>query len=563
MSRPLRIAASLALAAIPLSFLGLFFVYPLLTIFRLSLFPDGRLAATPLRALITTPYYARVLWFTTWQALASTLGAFLLGLPAAYVFARYRVPGKALLRAFTTLPFVMPTIVVATAFTALLGPRGVLNTWGMRLFGLETPPIHLLNTIWIILLAHIFYNTAVVVRLVGGFWAHLDPRLGAAAAALGATPWQRLRHITLPLLTPVLAAAAILVFLFNFTSFGVVLILGGARFATIEVEIYNTAVRLFNLPVAAILALMQMLFTLLLMVVYTRLQGRITAPLSLRPSRSSERPPRTRSEWLFVYGSLALLGAFLLSPLIALIWRSLTLGGNFGLQHYRNLFINRTGSVFFVTPIIAARNSLFFALITILASLLIGVPSAYLLAGRRHGNGQRRLAMALDALFMLPLGASAVTLGFGYLIALDEPPLNLRATLIILPLAHTLIAFPFVIRSLIPILRSLDPRLREAAGALGASPLRVLRYIDLPILARALIVGIVFAFTVSMGEFGASLLISRPQFPTLPIAIYRFLGQPGVANYGQALALSVLLMLTTAIGFLGIENLRYGDIGEF
>lgn len=542
---------------IPLLFLALFFFYPLAAIFKLSLFPDGRFAADALRPLIEKPYYAGVLWFTTWQAAASTAGALLLGLPAAFIFARFDFPGKTLLRAFTTLPFVMPTVVVAAAFSALLGPRGLLNDLLARL---ALPAIDLQNTIWIILLAHVFYNTSVIIRIVGGFWANLDPRLGAAAAVLGASPWARFRHISAPLLLPAIAAAGVLVFLFNFTSFGVILILGGPGFASLEVEIYRTAVRLFNLPVAAALSLVQMLCTLGLMVVYTRLQARLSVPLDFRPSRHTQRPARTPVERAFLYGILGLLGLFTLSPLAALIFRSLSLGGQIGLQHYANLFVNRTGSVFFVTPIIAARNSLIFALAAVLLSLIIGLSSAYLLAGDRK---RRPLVALLDPIFMLPLGTSAVTLGFGYIIALDKPPLNLRASLAILPIAHTLIAFPFVLRAALPVLRGMNPRLREAAALLGASPARVLRHIDLPILARALIVGVVFAFTISMGEFGASLLVSRPQFPTLPVAIYRFLGQPGLANYGQALALSVILMLTTAIGFLGIENLRYGDIGEF
>ena len=551
----------LLLAIIPLVFLGLFYFYPLGAILRLSFTSADQPLSAALRPLFEKPYYARVLWFTTWQAFVSTAGALLLGLPAAFVFARYRFPGKSLLRAFTTLPFVMPTIVVAAAFTAWLGPRGVLNELSMRLMGLDAPPIQLLRTVWVILLAHVFYNTAVVVRLVGGFWANLDPQLSAAAATLGASPWQRFRHITAPLLLPAITAASVLVFLFCFTSFGVILILGGPAFATLEVEIYRTSMRLFNLPLAAVLALVQMVFTLLLMAVYTRLQTRVSVPLRFHPSQDTARSPRTTVERVFVFGVLVLLGVFVLTPLVALVWRSLTLGGHISLQHYQNLFVNRTNSVFFVTPIVAVRNSLLFALATVALSLLIGVTAAYLLAGR--SARRQRLTSVLDPLFMLPLGASAITLGLGYIIALDEPPLNLRASLLIVPIAHTLIAFPFVLRGLLPVLRGLHPNLRLAAAALGASPIRVLRHIDAPILTRALLVGIVFAFTVSMGEFGASLLISRPQFPTLPVAIYRFLGQPGLANYGQALALSVILLITTTVGFLGIENLRYGDIGEF
>jgi thiamine transport system permease protein len=164
---------------------------------------------------------------------------------------------------------------------------------------------------------------------------------------------------------------------------------------------------------------------------------------------------------------------------------------------------------------------------------------------------------------MLPLGTSAVTLGFGYIVALDQPPLNFRASPVLLPLAHTLVAFPFVVRSLLPALRGMNPRWREAAGVLGASPARVVREIDLPIVARALLVGAVFAFTVSIGEFGATLLLARPTFPTMPVVIYRLLGAQGALNQGQGLAMSTLLMIVCAGGFVFIERFRVGEIGEF
>jgi len=544
------------LAAIPLLFLGLFFIYPILTIFGISLFPDGRFDAASLRALWEKPYYLRVVWFTIWQAAASTLGALALGLPAAYLFAKFRFPGKGLLRALVTLPFVMPTVVVAAAFIALIGPRGLVNQGLMALFDLPKPPIRLLHTIWIILLAHVFYNTSVVIRMVGGFWANMDPRLEAAAAVLGAGPWQRARHITLPLLFPAILAAGLLAYLFNFTSFGVILILGGPRFATIEVEIYRTAVRLFNLPVAAALSILQMGFTLAMMAVYTRLQRRMTAPIEFQAAQRTQQPLRTVREKLLAVGIFTTLGVFLLSPLVALVVQSFRTGQGLGLDFYRALFENPTGSIFFVTPIEAARNSLAFALVTILFSVTIALPAAYLLSEPdRKGFSLARL---LDPLFMLPLGTSAVTLGFGYIVTLNRPPLNLRTSLLIVPIAHTLIAFPFVLRSILPVLRGMNPHLREAARVLGASTLGVLRHIDLPILRRSLLVGVVFAFTISMGEFSASLLVTRPQFPTLPVAIYRLLGQPGRANFGQALAMSVILMAVTAAGYLLIENLRYG-----
>ncbi len=547
-----------AIRLLPLIFLSLFFFYPLLAIFRLSLAPQGSLDLTALSKLVSTTYYARTLWFTTWQAAVSTLLTVVLAMPAAYVFARYRFPGKGLLQAVTTGPFVMPTIVVAAAFNALLGPRSRLNLALMALFGLQRPLINLQHTLWIILLAHVFYNYTVVLRIVGGFWANLNPRLEEAARVLGANRWRVFWQVTLPLLAPALVAAALLVFIFCFTSFGVVLILGGPRFATLEVEIYRQTVHLFNLPLAATLSLAQVTLTLAMTSVYTRLQARTARPLHLRPQQTTQRRPTRWRDRALVGGNVVFMVVLLLTPLLALAERSLWTGRGYALTNYSELFINRRGSVFFVPPVEAVRNSLTFAALTVVLALALGVIGAYLLAERGS-----RLSRWLDPVFMLPLGTSAVTLGFGYIIALDRPPLNLRTSPLLIPIAHTLVAFPFVVRAVLPVLRGIHPHLRESASVLGASPARVWREIDLPIVGRALLVGAVFAFTISMGEFGATSLIARPQMPTMPVAIYRFLGQPGALNYGQALAMSTLLMLVCAAGFLGIERFRYGEVGEF
>ena len=554
---PSSVVGRRSLWLLPLAFLALFYFYPLAAILRQALMPAGIPDLEGLRKLVSTPVYARTLGFTVYQATLSTLITVILGLPGAYVFARYDFPGKALLRALTTVPFVLPTLVVATAFTALVGPRGVLNQALMNLLGLEAPPIRLMNTLTLIVIAHVFYNYTLILRIVGNFWANLDPRIEEAARVLGAGRWRAFWYVTLPLLMPAVLAAALLVFIFDFTSFGVVLVLGGPRFATLEVEIYRQTVDLFNLPLAAALALVQILFTFALMALYTRLQARLAVPLELRPQRLTQRRPVTWRARLFVAANLALMLALLLLPLAALVARSFSTSAGLGIAYYRELFINRTGSVFFVPPIEAMRNSLLVAGATVGLALILGLIAADMLA--RPG----RLSAWLDPVFLLPLGTSAVTLGFGYILALDEPPLNLRVSPWLLPLAHTLVALPFVVRSLLPVLRGIQPHLREAAAVLGASPWRVWREVDLPLVSRAVLVGAVFAFTVSLGEFGATALIVRPQFPTMPVAIYRFLGQPGELNYGQALAMSALLSLVTGVGILVIERARYGGMGEF
>ncbi len=552
------------LYALPLIFLAIFYFYPLLSILSLSLMPQGRLDLSGVQALWTRPYLAQVLWFTFWQAAVSTGLTLLLGLPAAYVYARYDFPAKSLLRALTTIPFVMPTVVVGAAFVTLLGQRGVVNDWLMTAFDLTQPPVNLLYTVWIILLAHAFYNATVVVRIVGGFWANLDPRLGEAAAVLGAPRWRRTWEVTLPLLLPSITAASLLVFLFCFTSFGVILILGGPLFSTLEVEIYRQTVNYFNLSLAAVLSLVQLAITFVVMVVYTRLQERASLPLNLRPQSMTTRRPVSGREWLLVGGVNTVLVVFLLTPLLALAVRSVTLGpGPPTLRYYQALGSSPTQSVFFVPPIEAIRNSLLFALAAVALSLLLGLISAYLLAETGPGGRQSRLARALDPIFLLPLGTSAVTLGFGYIVALDQPPLNLRTSLALIPLAYTLLAMPFVVRSILPVLRGLNPRLRESAAVMGASPAQILREIDLPIIGRAVLVAAVFAFTISLGEFGATLLLYQPRYPTMSVVIYRALSQPGLVNYGQALAMSTLLMGVCLAGLLLIERVRVGDVGEF
>jgi len=553
-----RVPLSTRLLLIPLAFLALFYFYPLIAITRLSLAPHGTLDVRGLAALVSSSYYLRTLWFTTWQALASTGLTLAVGLPAAYVFARYEFPGKTLLRSLMTIPFVLPTVVVAAAFTSLLGPAGALNLTLMRWLNLDQPPIRLLGTIWMILLAHVFYNTTVVLRIVGSFWANLDPTLEHAAAVLGAGRVRRFVEITLPLLTPAIAAAALLVFIFDFTSFGVVLILGGAQFATLEVEIYRQTVNLFNLPMAAALSLVQIACTLGLTVIYTRLQARTARPLNLRPQAITQRRPATFRAKTLVIVTVGFIVMLLVTPLAALVWRAV---GD-GWQSFAELSINRRSSYFYVPPVVAIRNSLLVAGITVAASLALGFIAANFLS-RTQSAGRSRSAAILDPVFMLPLGTSAVTLGFGYIIALDRPPLDLRASPAMLPLAHTLVAFPFVVRSLLPVLRGIRPSLREAAAVMGASPWRVWREVDLPIVGRAMLVAAAFAFAISMGEFGATALVARPEFPTMPIVIYRFLGQPGALNYGQALAMSALLMLVCAAGIVLIERVRVGEVGEF
>jgi thiamine transport system permease protein len=144
----------------------------------------------------------------------------------------------------------------------------------------------------------------------------------------------------------------------------------------------------------------------------------------------------------------------------------------------------------------------------------------------------------------------------GFIIVFNRPPFSNLSFPILLPIAHSLVALPFVVRTLSPALQSISYSLRNAARVLGASPWQVWREIDLPLLSPALIVSTIFALTISLGEFGASSFLSRPEYPTLPVAILRYISQPGALNYGQALAMSTILMLVCAGGIFVIERIQ-------
>jgi thiamine transport system permease protein len=531
-----------------LLFLLSFFFFPLSKILALTFDP----------ATFTDPNNLRItqnaVGFTFYQATLSTILTFLLGLPSAVLFARFNFRGKALLRTLTAIPFMLPTVVVAAAFNSLFSQRGLLaTTFDLRLstFDLEPSTFNFL----LILIAHVFYNTTIVIRIVGNALSRLDPKLEQVARSLGADSARVWRHVILPLLRPSLLAAGLLVFLFDFTSFGVILLLGGGSLATLEVEIYIRALQLPNLPLAALLSVIQLLFTLIFSILYSRVVNR--AVVQTAPRFSIARPPGTVRERIFVFALCSLLVTFFLLPLASLPIRSVTRleadrgqrgEVQYGLtaDYYKELFINRRGSLFYVPPAQAVFNSLGYAAVTVFLSLALGYPAAYALAK------PTALEKYLDPLVMLPLGASAVMMGLGFILAFGRA----LASPWFVPLAHTLVALPFVVRALQPAIASIPERLRQAASVLGASPFRVWQTVDWRILSRATLSAATFAFTISLGEFGATLLLTRPEYPTIPIAIQRFLAQPGGLNYGQAMAMATILMTVTLLGILVIEKFR-------
>jgi thiamine transport system permease protein len=537
----LRKVGRVVVMATPLVFLAYFFVYPLLSVLITGFTSDGTIDFGPIRVVAGRPALLNVAWFTLWQAVASTLLTVIVALPAAHVMARYDFPGKRLVRAAIVVPFVLPTVVVGSAFLALLRPSGPLG-------------VDLRQTIWAILLAHVFFNYSIVVRTVSAYWERIDPTLDEAAAMLGASRFRTFWSVTLPMLRPAIDTAASLVFLFTFTSFGIILILGGLEHATIEVEIWRQATGLINFEVAAALALLQIVGITVTLLLYSRYQERRAVEFQ-HHGVAAARPLVTRGDRLGVLGNLLVMLLLLGAPLFVLVDRSFRTDTGYSLSAYRNLGDRLPGMAAPATT--AMWNSARFAVVATLLAVAIGLAAATVIAYRRGW-----VSRSFDALLMLPLGTSAVTLGFGFLIALDAP-IDLRTSIWIIPIAHAMVAIPFVVRTAVPVMRSVRHRLREAAAVLGAPPDRVWREIDLPLVVKSALIGSGFAFAVSLGEFGATSFLALPSNPTLPTAIFRLLGRPGTDNFTNAMALSTILMIGTTVAILVIERLRTDGLGDF
>jgi thiamine transport system permease protein len=527
------------LAVVPIGFLVVFFAWPVVAIIGRG-FSTGGVAS----ALVDGETW-KLAGFTLAQAAASTVLAVLAGFPVAFLLARVRLPGIGLVRTLVLVPFVLPTVVVGLAFRALWPDGGVTS----------------------IVLANAFFNVAVVARTVSGLWAHLDSRAADAARALGASPWRAFRSVTLPTLGPAVVSAAAIVFLFCATSFGVVLILGGARYRTLETEIYLRTVNLLDLSGAAALSLVQFAAVVAALAVGALARKRREIALRLRSGSETGRRPEG-GEWWVVAAGCAVLG-LLVAPIIALLVKSVSASDGWSFAGYRALAGKGAQDTLQVSGWDAALNSLRTASDATTLAMIIGVLASVVLVALRRTSGRlaRGAGETMDVALMLPLGVSAVTVGFGYLVTLSALPGDLRTSPLLVPLAQALVIIPLVVRMVLPVLRSVDDRLRQAAATLGASPARVWREIDLPLTIRSLVAAAGFGYVVALGEFGATSFLARPDAPTLPVAVASLIGRPGELNNQMAYAACAMLMVVTALAVALIDKAGSArgrsSVGEF
>lgn len=536
-------------ALLPLGFLAIFFAWPVLGMLERGFVPDGTFDLSGIGEVLGRNRTVRAITFTLLSAGAGAGLSLIFGVPLAYVLYRLRFPGRWLLRAIVVMPFVLPTVVVGVMFRSLLSSGGPLGFLGLD--GHWAP----------ILMAFVFFNLAVVVRTVGGMWQGLDRRAEESAAVLGASPLRVFRTVTLPALAPAIISATTLVFLFCATAFGVVLTLGGMRYATVESEIYLLTTSFLDLQGAAVLSALQLVAVVAMLALAARTRSRTEHALRRSSVRAAARPPgRADLPWLAVAGAAV---AFILTPVGNLIYRSLRVDDAYSLANYRNLTDPDASPALRVSVIEAVENSLRTAAVAAALAVLLGLCVAIVVSRRPRSASARGAVSVLDAMFMLPLGVSAVTVGFGFLITLDRPPFDLRTSAILVPIAQALVALPLVVRTVTPLLRSVDTRLKDAAAVLGAGPFRAAWTAEAPVVARPLLAATGFAFAVSLGEFGATAFLARPERPTVPVVIYQLMSRPGVENLGMAMAAAVILSVVTVSVMALVERLRVGSVGTF
>lgn len=526
-----------------------FFYLPIGGVLVQGFFPDGSFDAGIFLKSLSSPYTLRVIGFTFTQAFLSTLFSLLLGLPGAYLLANYRFPGRSLVKALSGVPFVLPPILVVLGFVIFFGNSGILNRLLMDFFDLSNPPLKILYSLKAIILAHGFYNFPIALRLIGTLWQQLPPTQEWAAQTLGARRLKLFFTITLPQLLPAILAASALIFMFCFTSFAVILVLGGGpQFTTIEVEIYRLAKTSLDIPSAGALSIIALIITLGLMFFYIKIQNKVSFPQQLSVDQGRERgygkPGALGFSGILLYIGFMVL--IVIGPLAGVLLRSfqkpLTRAGelHFTFEWYARL-LGDGGGQFVNIALPAIRNSLLIGISAAAGAVLLGTAVSYVVVRFRF-----RLSSLVDTISMAPMSVSSVILGLGYFLLLQRMPHFKGSSLIMIIAAHSIIAYPFVVRTVSAVLKKISPNQLSAAMLLGARPFTVFRTVELPLLLPALGAAAVFAFAISLGEINATLLFSSSTI-TIPLAIYRLIGS---YNFFGACALGTLLIAVCTAVFL-------------
>ena len=515
--------------------------------------------------------------FTLLESLFSVILTLIIGLPLAWQLGRYEWKHISIIRSLISIPFVMPAIVAAMGFLALIDQGGPLDKIGIDLrtesgiIGNISSVTGIENTGHFIALviAHAWFNISLVVRMVEPTLSTMDPRweeqirlLPAGNSRLG-----RVKNLWLPFIGPAIACASALCFVFSFTSFALVKWLTPTK-STLEslmadsggtAGIYNYRIDTSEIVLAV--CLVQLIILVTALAITSRLQRKHSLRHAI-VSESSARKSRGKASF---FGKAVLIGGliFTLLPLILVAISSFvvrtvkngTISSDFTLDAWKNAWQGDNSTLSIPE---ALSNSLIYALITLIFSIIIGWIIASSI-NRLENSGNMKLAKIVDMISLAPLAISAVMIGLGILLGILRWNPAMFNWFLIPVIPHVLLTTPFVVRVMLPAIRSLDISFEEQAKMLGLSPTKVWIHSRLSFLLGPLAVSSSLTIAFSLGEFGATwILVRSGSWDTLSILVDQLMGQPkfNPLVYPMAMASATVLMALTFVLFLLAEKVR-------
>ncbi len=550
------------------SFLFFLFYSPLLKLFQFSFIDESTLTFSQIIEIFTSSINISSLIFSFFQAFLSSFLCLIIGFPVGYILAKYDFKGKKIILSILTVPFVLPPIVILLGFIIVFGPEGWINSFWMNSLGFNSPLISIFGSIEGIIIAHVFYNVSVIIRMTIPAWQNIDHEMINVAKTMGASRKEIFFVIILPQIKNSLISALLLVFTYCFNSFAIILYLGEVKYQTLEVRIYKLMTGSLDFSAGASIAIIQLIINVIIIAFYLNFEQKTRKmAIGKEKSFSIEKIKIIKSKIflknnffiLLIILFLSIILIFTLLPLIAVIITSfIPYSDNISIfWGYSQIFGENYHPLLDDSPIKILINTLVFAGLATLLTLFLSICFVYIVRNKivNSTKEKKKTNKLVNLLIILPMATSSITLAFGLFLQFQNSILYPDYVWVIVIAAHVLISVPFTTRSIISSYNRIDIEMLHVATTLGASRFQIFRKIELPLVKKGIIVGCIFAFAISIGEFGATKMLVRSDYNTLSVGISKLL-------YSRTLqlpaAMATILILFTFISFYLIHKL--GDI---
>lgn len=477
----------------------------------------------------------KALSFTVWQAFLSMLIALCIGLCASYYAAKKKSLFARFLSSLSAVPLCVPPLLVALGFVLFYGMNGTANRFLVSVFSLKESPLSFLYSFTGIIIAHGFYNFPLVMRTCADVWESLPEEEEQAAALLGASKWRVFRTITLYQLSSSIASSCILVFLYCFFSFIIVLLFGSVGGTTIEVEVYRAARITMDYRYAGILAVIETLTALLIVYVYSIVEGKGKKSTGNKLINRLKTPINTISEKIIAIVLFSLIFLFFLSPFFSIPFKAL-----FTQSSFSSLFSRKGFYSSLYTTVITASSSAFL-------SVLIGFTFALVC---RFLDPYKK-SRILRIIPLIPIAVSSIVLGFILIMILNK--LHIRSNTAVLVFAQTLLIWPFAYRQIVSHMDRIPLCIDEASSILSPRFFPRITKVYIPLCNRGLVSAFAFCFAISAGDASLPLVLAVPRSETLALFTYRLAGS---YRFAEACACGTILMIISMIVFFMGDTLN-------